>query len=259
MKRLVTAALVVVAVCVVGGTALAASGNKSSVIYDSTNPNGGPTNQPSYGPEAYAFKTIGDKITLGGTARSLSNVTVTLSSFACQQGTWNPDDDNDGIPDVPQDCVTQPGATFLQPITLSVFKVAHDGTKGALIATKTQTFDVPYRPSASPTCAAIGQPGKWQTPSKECKNGIADDVTFNFSGEKLDPTVIYEISYGSTHYGSPVLGGAGGPYDSLNVAVTENANSDDPSLWIDGMENPSFDDNTQGWTPAVQFKAGNAN
>ena len=61
MKRLVIAALAVAAVCVVAGSALAANGK--SVIYDSTTPNGPPTNLPSYGPEAYSFTTIGDKIT----------------------------------------------------------------------------------------------------------------------------------------------------------------------------------------------------
>ena len=109
----IIAALVVLAVGVVAGTALA--GVKSSVIYDSTNSNGAPTNLVSYGPTAYSFSTIGDQITLGGTARSLNNVTVTLSSWACQQGSWNG-----------KNCVTQSGATFPQPITLTIW---NDGSR----------------------------------------------------------------------------------------------------------------------------------
>jgi hypothetical protein len=91
----------------VAGSALAAGG--ADKICDSTEPNGPRTNRPSYGPEAYSFKSLGDQITFGGTARSLSSVTVTLSSWACEQGTW------DG-----KDCSTATGATFAQPITLTI-------------------------------------------------------------------------------------------------------------------------------------------
>ena len=85
-KRLIIAALAAMALVVVAGSALAANGHKS-VIFDSTNPNGPKTNLPSYGPTAYSFNSIGDQITFEpDTARSLTNVTVTLSSWACQDG-----------------------------------------------------------------------------------------------------------------------------------------------------------------------------
>ena len=126
------------------------------MIFDSTDPNGPPTNMVSYGPEAYSFQTIGDKINFkSGTARSLNNVTVTLSSWACQQGSWNG-----------KNCVTQSGATFSQPITLSDL-----GTRmhtKAQIATSTKTFDVPYRPSASPKCTGANA-GKWMTPRRSAR------------------------------------------------------------------------------------------
>jgi len=102
MRRLLIAALAAVAVCVVvAGTAMAASSNGSSVIFNSTDPNGPPSNKVSLGAEAYAYKSIGDQINLTGAARSLNSVTVTLSSWACQQGSW-----------YGKDCVTQSGATF---------------------------------------------------------------------------------------------------------------------------------------------------
>ena len=235
MKRLFIAALVVVAVGAIAGTALAANAIKSSVIYNSTTPNGPATNLPSYGPEAYAFKTIGDSITFGGTARSLTNVTVTLSSWACEQGSWNGND-----------CVTQSGATFSQPIRLTV----RDET-GAVVATSTKTFDVPYRPSASPKCTD----GKWLSPKDGCKNGLANDVTFNFSNVTLPATVVYEISYDTNNYGTNPQHVAG-PSDSLNVALTDSPSvgiSTDTNIWIDGTEGTTFG----SYTPAVQFKAGN--
>src|SRR5262249_27620725 len=146
-----------ISACVVAGSAVAANGNSNaSVIYDSTAANGAPTNQVSLGGQAYQFNSIGDQIKLAGNARSLTNVTVTLSSWACQQGAW-----------FDKNCVTKPGATFSLPITLSVWNENH--TKQ--LASKTQTFDVPYRPSDSAKCNFDG----WYTPSKECKHGLADD------------------------------------------------------------------------------------
>ena len=43
-----------------------------------------------------------------------------------------------------------------------------------------------------------------------CKNGLANDVTFNFSGVTLPDTVEYAI----------LVPGRAVPLDSLNVAVT---------------------------------------
>jgi hypothetical protein len=228
MKRLTLAALVVAVIGVVAGSALAAGG--ANTIFDSTAANGPRTNQPSYGPEAYSFKSLGDQVTFGGTARSLSSVTVTLSSWACQRGTWNGGN-----------CSTDPGATFSQPITLKI----SDAKDGSLVAERTQIFDVPYRPSVSPKCDA----GKWYQPSsKGCKNGLATDVTFTFSNERLPNAVVYEITYDT---------GNNGPADSLNIAVTDEAPSvgtTDKYLWVDGANRPDFGD----YTPAVQFKASNA-
>src|SRR4051794_12815324 len=109
-------------------------------IYDSTvSPL--PGNLPSEGPEAYAFTEFGDEVQFAGSARLLKNVTVTLSSWACQQGHWYDDT-----------CVTQKGAKFALPITFNIYTPATNGggvpTAGALIASTTQTFSVPYRPSA---------------------------------------------------------------------------------------------------------------
>ena len=64
------------------------------------------------------------------------------------------------------------------------------------------------------------------SPKDGCKNGLANDVTFNFSGVTLPDTVVYEISYPT-----------GGPADSLNVAVTDAPSvgtSTDANIWING-------------------------
>jgi hypothetical protein len=268
MKRLgLIAALVVAAISLVGGSAMAAGGTavKASVVYNSTIPNGPRSNLPSEGPEAYAFNEFGNKIDLAGTARNLTSVTVTMSSWACVQGTWHTGN-----------CSTPSGATFSQPITLNIYNPS-DMT---LIDSATQTFAIPYRPSASVKC----QDGKWyQSSSKTCFNGLADNVTFSFSGVTLPDTVVYGIVYNTSHYGLAPQGeatacyttAAGCPYDSLNIALSTDTDvsagsSTSGTVWQNSPYGSQYCDNGVAGTgsfradsgcwapyvPAVQFKAG---
>jgi hypothetical protein len=190
----------------------------SSTIYSSV-PNPLPGNLPSEGAEAYAFNEFGDQIAFSGTARVLDNVVLTLSSWGCQSGHW-----------YSGDCSTTPGATFSEPITFNIYGVNLDNSPGSLIASTTQTFVIPYRPSADGVhCTG----GRWYD-GTTCFNGLATNVTFDFSslGVTLPDKVIYGIAYNTTHYGySPIgesaacyasAGGCG--YDSLNIAfLTDSA------------------------------------
>ena len=73
------------------------------------------------------------------------------------------------------------------------------------------------------------------SPKEGCKNGLANDVTFNFSNVTLPDTVVYAISYTT-----------GGPADSLNVAITDapSVGTTTDDIWIDGASNADFDG---GW------------
>jgi hypothetical protein len=187
------------------------------VIYDSTvNPL--PGNLPSEGAEAFAFNEFGDGITFAGTARGLTSVTVTLSSFACQSGNW-----------FSGNCVTTPGATFTHPITLNIYN-AGNPLPGSQIASRTQTFTVPYRPSADNVNCTGADAGKWfDAASGQCFNGLAANVTFDFSSLNvvLPDSVVYGLVYNTTHYGPSPIGEsaacfgttAGCPYDALNIAL----------------------------------------
>ena len=276
MKRLgFFAALVVAAISLVGGSAMAAGGGtavKASVVYNSTIPNGPRSNLPSEGPEAYAFNEFGNEITLAGTARNLTSVTVTMSSWACFQGTWHAGN-----------CSTPSGATFSQPLTLNIYEPSGPSDTLTLVTSATQTFAVPYRPSASVKCTGADA-GKWyQSSSKSCFNGLADNVTFSFSGVTLPDTVVYGIVYNTSHFG-PVPQGeatacyttaAGCPYDSLNIALSTDGDvsagsSTSGTLWqnspyasqycVGGSGVPgTFSADSGCWAPyvpAVQFKAG---
>jgi hypothetical protein len=180
----------------------AAAGN---VIFDNTAASL-PSNLPSYGPEAYSYTEWGGGATFAGTARKLSTATVTMSSWACQSGSWD------------AGCVTTPGATYDVPITFSVYAVGTGNVVGTLITSKTQTFAIPYRPSADTTnCSAT--PTKWFD-STTCFNGKAVNITFTFpAGTTLPGAAIFGVTFSTRDSGYSPLGGTGGPTDSLNIAT----------------------------------------
>uniref|UniRef100_UPI003F4916AC hypothetical protein n=1 Tax=Cupriavidus yeoncheonensis TaxID=1462994 RepID=UPI003F4916AC len=198
----------------------------SAVSFDSATPM--PPQVPSYGPEAYAFTTIGDSIKLqAGAPRTLETLSVVMSSWACERGAWS-----DGK------CSTTPGSTFNVPITLAVFD---SGKKQ--VAAVTQTFPIPYRPSADPDCTGPDA-GKWKAANGSCYNGFANKITFNLSALKAtlpDGTLSFQISYNTnTHGPNPI--GQPGPYDSLNVGTISaptvpsvGSNSTPGSLLWDGV------------------------
>jgi hypothetical protein len=258
------AALVAAAITVVAGSAMAGTPVRSGVIYNSIIPNGPAANLPSVGPEAYAFNEFGNAVSLAGTARHLNSVAVTLSSWACVQGSWTTGD-----------CSTPTGSTFSQPITLNIYRPSTDGglTPGALIASSTQTFAIPYRPSASTKC----NDGKWYSSgTKTCFNGLANNVTFNFSGVTLPDQVVYGIVYNTRDFG-PHPTGVSGPSDSLNIALSTDGDvsagsSDSGTVWQNSPYPGQYCDHGAAgtgtfradsgcWTPyvpAVQFKASNS-
>ena len=182
-----------------------------------------PPNVASEGPEAYAYREIGDAIVFPkGTGGALTTVTVVMSSWGCTAGNWF----------TAGTCVTNPkGATFSQPITMNIYAVDNSNAAkpkaGALLATVTQTFDIPYRPS-SDTGHCDGT--AWFNPKDgNCYHGLAKAITFDFSGKNLSlpSQILVGVAFNSTHYGPSPLGEAkacfhtpqGCPYDSLNVST----------------------------------------
>lgn len=166
-----------------------------------------PGNLPSYGPEAYAYNEWGPGVTLAGTERKLTTSTVTLSSWACESGSWN------GL-----DCLTTPGATYPVDITFKVYNVGAGNSVGSLIVSKTQTFNIPFRPSADNTNCTGGNIGKWFN-GTTCFNGLANNITFTFAGQTLPDDVIFGITFNTDNYGYTPIGGSGAPTDSLNIAT----------------------------------------
>lgn len=234
------------------------------VIYDSTvEPN--PGNLPSESFEASAAAEFGNQITFGGTARVLDNVVVQLSSWGCESGNWSTYNTSP--------CVTTPGATFTEPITLNIYNVGAasqygPSTTGSLITSVTQTFTIPYRPSADTNyttdCAATATAddvpvsdfaGTWFDAALDrCFNGYLTPVTFNFGHVVLPNSVIYGIAYNTSDFGYQPYGdntachsSAGGcGYDSLNVALSQeptapSVGSDDyPGTVYENIDNEDY-------------------
>jgi hypothetical protein len=191
---------------------------RGGTIYDSTvRPL--PGNLVSQAFQATQMSEFGDEVTFVGPDRVLKSVTVTLSSWGCQTGSW-----------FNHDCVTAKGATFAQPVTFNIYAPAISGggvpVPGALLETTTQTFAVPYRPS-SDNVHCTG--GEWYDGKQGCFNGLATNITFDYTNQNvvLPNTVVYGVSINTSNYGPHPIGNApcdsssaGCPYDSLNVALS---------------------------------------
>jgi hypothetical protein len=239
--------------------------NSDPTIYDSTvEPN--PGNLASESFEATQTSELGNQVSFAGSARVLDNVVVQMSSWGCGSGSWSTDD-----------CVTNPGATFNEPITLNVYNVGTDNAVGSPIASETETFAIPYRPSADPnyttdcaaTAAADDVPvsdfaGTWYDAAlNSCFNGYLTPITFNFGHVVLPNSVIYGVAYNTSDYGTAPYGdstachatSAGCGYDSLNVALSQEPTApsvgSDPNLgtvYQDSLYAPFYCDNGLGGT-----------
>lgn len=182
----------------------------SAIVYDSI-PDTLAPNYPSLGFQATSTDEFGDIVRLAGSERRLTSATVVLSSWACETG--------GGL-----SCVTEPGATYDHDITFAVYGVDRSGAvaaPGALLASVTESKQIPFRPSASAACGD----GRWQLPSVgTCSSGLAFPLTFDLSAlgvyapDEIAVTVAFDTNTNGAH---PI--GANGPFESLNVVATGTA------------------------------------
>lgn len=154
-----------------------------------------PPNLPSQAFQAQQTAEFGDHITLApGTGRHAVSATVVM--------------------------VTWSTTAYSHPITLNLY----GESAGQLIelGTRTQTFDIPARPAAEPTCPDTGYGAgfAWKAEDGRCYNGLAFEISFDLSGidTPLPDSLVYGIAYDTGTWGNQPIGETG-PYDSLNVAV----------------------------------------
>ena len=107
------------------------------------------------------------------------------------------------------------------PFTVTLYRVSGPASApvlGSVIATRTQTQKVPWRPTHTTAC-----PGNTWSPlgngdATSCFNGFAFSLDFDFSASPvaLPDRVAVAMAYSTQHYGPNQITGSG-PYNSLNV------------------------------------------
>lgn len=190
----------------------------------------------SLGYAATATQEFGDHLQLTGSERELNSVEISLTNWSCENDfNWNGSQwiaqrgNNDA-------CVTTPGSSFSHPITLNIYEVDNSGATpavGALFTSKTINANIPFRPSYdSVNCTnngetpATAQPfgGKWfDAVLGYCVNGYAFNILYDFSadGIVLPDDVVVSVAFNTGSHGyTPV--GINGPYNSLNVSLTQD-------------------------------------
>jgi hypothetical protein len=235
---------------------------KSAVLYDSVvSPL--PGSLPSYGFESDSVTEFGNEINLASPGQELSSVVVTMESWTC--GNWAAA----GSPP----CTSTPGSSYSVPITLYIYNVGAGNTVGSFIASDTQSFNIPFRPSANASCPS----GEWYdntatalaygvTADNKCHSGLATNITFDGSAFStpnitLPGSVIYGIAFNTTDYGlAPTH--VPGPYDSLNVALSQdptNVTVGSDSIvggdWLNSSNASSYCDGGVGGTGAFRLDA----
>ncbi len=201
-------------------------------------------NVPSVSFEGAPAKEFGDLVALGGKARKLDSMSVLLSSWGCETGNYYADGN----------CQTTPGATFDVPMTFKIY----DAAGVVVLAEKTATITVPYRPSASAQCTGVDA-GKWyNSKDRTCYNGFPDLATVNMAdlAVTLPDRVIWSVQYNTTSSGYHPIGNvlpcstlfAGCGYDTLNVGAFSYPNA--PFAGTDLDSDAVFFDGAMqsGWT-----------
>jgi hypothetical protein len=230
------ARLAAVLLAVTAALALAAGTASAGTIYNNI-PKTLPGNFQSLGFDCCQVSEVGGQVGFAGIARKNPTVTVVMSTWGCEKGVWT-------WPSSGTLCKTKATSRFKWPITLNIYAVTGTNEVGALLKSVTKEFAMPFRPTASPKCAAKGEPGKWyQASTATCFNGKAFKIKFEkvpviLPGEKA----IITVAYNTTSYGAEPQGAKpcnedtsqeapGCPYDSLNVALHEKGEAENaPSV-----------------------------
>jgi MBG domain (YGX type) len=177
------------AIIVICGCPVAVSG-ANSVVFNSI-PD---VLAPDYLSDGFEFGhilEIGDRLSLAGTNRRLTSLTVGLSSWAKSEDFGN-------------------AASYTYPISLRIYRAGYLTSPGTLLATVNQLVTIPYRPSG------------WVS------NGIAFTVTFDLSQFyiQVPDEVVYTVSINTSHFGtSPTGGSASQNYNSLGFAYATSGSA----------------------------------
>ena len=163
---------------------------------------------PSYGLDGKSDQALGDVFNLGGANRRLESIEAVLVNWARASA----------FPDLA--AVNPEG--YLHPLTLTVYRVIREDL--FLLAEITEEFLIPWRPET------LDDGGEYPY------GGLAYRARFAFREEvNVSGKLAILISYNTSNGGREPLG-VPGPYDALNVALSDLAvavgSDDDPTRMV---------------------------
>ncbi len=166
-------------------------------VYD-TIPNPDPSGMPSWGYQACSIDELGDHVSLAGSARQLVSVRVGMVSWAEYDSDYTSGGGSFTDPNLQMDV-----NGWQQELTMNLYAVDDSGANpapGQLLATKTDTFTIPFAPGDGTHPFA--------------------PVLFDFSDQNvtLPDELIYGLVFNTGSHG-PAPTGYIGPYNSLNVGA----------------------------------------
>lgn len=171
----------------------------SLFAYDNIMPESRTDNPVSLGYAATGTTEFGSQIALGNEGGVVNpEVEVLMSVWSCELGEWN------------SGCITTNNTnTFDAELTLNVYEVGFENSVGASITSVTETFALPFRPSADPTCPSVTQ---YRASDGKCFNGRPAGVAFDLTGVTLPHKAIVSVEFTPSNT-------AGDPLNSLNVGL----------------------------------------
>lgn len=228
MKKLLFA--IILATAMLSTQAVSAA---TEVIFDYI-PQPLPGNVASYSYESWGVAEAGDQIEFSTNgSQLLDNAKVVVSSWACENGTgWAAEN---AVP-----CETTPGSTFAVPITLKIYDPNDDMS---VVAMRTQTFNIPYRPSSSESCPETVN-GHGYAP--DCFLGLAHIITFDLTGVTAPDEIVYGVAWNTASFGYDPIGNgpecqavqyAGCDSSLLNLGVEGDA---PPEVGVDLLPNGAW-------------------
>jgi hypothetical protein len=155
-------------------------------------------------------------------------ITTVLANYACQNGGTGGS----------STCTTaNPGSDYSTPLTVNVYSVGANNSVGALLATDTQSFEIPYRPSGSSSCSG----DRYATSDGVCHTNNAVPVTFDLGSYhvKLPSEVIVSFALNTSDYGGDPTGAPETRGDNaLNLGLLDNVT---PSVGTDPAVNTYYE------------------
>jgi MYXO-CTERM domain-containing protein len=154
------------------------------------------TSQPY---QAQQVSEFGDRISFGGSARQLSEASVTMSMWGRYED-WNVGGQYYGTG-------AYAGAGYTQSFTFNIYAAGTGSAPGSLIGSVTQNKYIQYKPTIYASSF-----------------GIAQTISFDLSGLNitLPESIVWGLAFNTQTYGTSPTG-VNGPYNQLNVCYNQSS------------------------------------